>query len=363
MGLYDWFGKLTMMMTSNSAIESLEWTGNALRIVDQTTLPASLSYRDLTHVDEVIEAIKALRVRGAPAIGIAAAYGFYLAFSALEPQDNATLATRTEHITAQLESSRPTAVNLRWAVQQARQTVLSRLGQPQPEIGIAILELAKQLHEQDRQTCKAIGLNGQALIPAKANILTHCNTGGLATAQYGTALSMIYHAQMAGKHLHVWVDETRPLLQGGRLTAWELDRAGIPLTLITDSMAGWLMKTGKVDLVVVGADRIALNGDTANKIGTYSLAVLCKAHQIPFYVAAPIATFDPLAKSSDDIPIEERNGREITHVGDRLIAADVPTFNPAFDITPGSLITAFVTEKGLIHSQEGFEQHIPALFK
>jgi methylthioribose-1-phosphate isomerase len=352
-----------MMTTSNSAIESLAWTGNALRIVDQTLLPVSLLYRDLTHVDEVIEAIKALRVRGAPAIGIAAAYGFYLAFSALETQDSSSLATHTEHITTQLESARPTAVNLRWAVQQVRQTVLTHLDQPQSQIASAILALAKQLHEQDRQTCKAIGLNGQALIPAKANILTHCNTGGLATAQYGTALSMIYHAHMAGKHIHVWVDETRPLLQGGRLTAWELNRAGIPLTLITDSMAGWLMKTGKVDLVVVGADRIALNGDTANKIGTYSLAVLCKAHQIPFYVAAPIATFDPEAKSSDDIPIEERNGREITHLGDRQIAADVSTLNPAFDITPGSLITAFVTEKGLIHSKEGFDQQIPALFK
>jgi len=350
------------MSTTQSAIESLEWTGHALRIVDQTSLPSSLIYRDLTQVDEVIEAIKALRVRGAPAIGIAAAYGFYLAYSALDEQEPSALQAHTERITNLLESARPTAVNLRWAVQQVRQTVLARLGEPQSQIGVAILDLAKQLHEQDRQTCKAIGLVGQSLIPDTANILTHCNTGGLATAQYGTALSMIYHAHMAGKNIHVWVDETRPLLQGGRLTAWELDRAGIPLTLITDSMAGWLMKTGKVDLVVVGADRIALNGDTANKIGTYSLAVLCHAHGIPFFVAAPIATFDPLAKSSSDIPIEERNGKEITHLGDRQIAAAVNTFNPAFDVTPGSLITAFITEKGLIHAKDGFEKQIPGLF-
>jgi methylthioribose-1-phosphate isomerase len=211
-----------------------------------------------------------------------------------------------------------------------------------------VIDIARTIHEEDRRMCRQIGLNGLELVPDGARILTHCNTGSLATAQYGTALSVIYHAHEAGKNIHVWVDETRPLLQGSRLTAWELDRAGIPMKLITDSMAGWLMKTGQVDLVIVGADRIARNGDTANKIGTYSLAVLCKAHGIPFYVAAPSSTFDPNAESADQIPIEERDGREITHIGDQQIAPNVQTFNPAFDITPGELITAFVTEKGIL---------------
>ncbi len=336
------------MTQGNDAVQSLEWRDGFLRIIDQTYLPQRKVFTDLRDVGRVWEAIRKLRVRGAPAIGIAASYGFYLGIKDLPEKGFAAFWLEVERIGEYLESSRPTAVNLHWAVDRIKNTIHAHRDLSVAELKQKVIELAHTIHEEDRRMCRQIGLNGLELIPQDAKILTHCNTGSLATAQYGTALSMIYHAHEAGKNIHVWVDETRPLLQGARLTAWELDRAGIPMKLVTDSMAGWLMKSGKVDLVVVGADRIARNGDTANKIGTYSLAVLCKAHGIPFYVAAPSSTFDPNAASAEDIPIEERDGREITHIGDQQIAPSVDTFNPAFDITPGELITAFVTEKGIL---------------
>ncbi len=341
--------RLITINMSGGPIQSLEWNGHSLRIIDQTYLPQRIVYSDLEEVGQVWEAIKKLRVRGAPAIGIAASYGFYLGIRSMSDKGFPEFWLEVERIADYLESSRPTAVNLHWAVDRVKKAIYAH-----KELGVRhiidkVLELSITIHDEDRRTCKQIGLHGLALIPQGARILTHCNTGSLATAQYGTALSMIYHAHEAGKQIHVWVDETRPLLQGARLTAWELSRAGIPMKLVTDSMAGWLMKTGQVDLVVVGADRIATNGDTANKIGTYSLAVLCKAHGIPFYVAAPLSTFDPKAVSAADIPIEERDGREITHIGDHAIAPEVATFNPAFDITPGELITAFITEEGIQH--------------
>ena len=336
------------MTQGNEAVQPLEWTGSTLRIIDQTSLPARLLYVELAEVGEVWDAIRKLRVRGAPAIGIAASYGFYLGIKELPETDPAAFRLEAERIGDYLESSRPTAVNLHWAVARIKKALEAHVAGSVSEMKAMVLELAKTIHEEDRSMCRQIGLNGLEIVTSGANILTHCNTGGLATAQYGTALSVIYHAHEAGRGIHVWVDETRPLLQGARLTAWELDRAGIPMKLVTDSMAGWLMHTGRVDLVIVGADRIARNGDTANKIGTYSLAVLCKAHGIPFYVAAPSSTFDPNAATATDIPIEERDGREITHIADHQIAPAVQTYNPAFDITPGELITAFITERGIL---------------
>ncbi len=336
------------MAQGSDAIQSLEWRDDFLRIIDQTYLPQRKVFTDLRDVGRVWEAIRKLRVRGAPAIGIAAAYGFYLGVKDLPEKGFPAFWLESERIGDYLESSRPTAVNLHWAVERVKNTIHAHKDKSVSEIKGIILDVARTIHEEDRRMCRQIGLNGLELVPDGAKILTHCNTGSLATAQYGTALSIIYHAHEAGKGIQVWVDETRPLLQGARLTAWELDRAGIPMKLITDSMAGWLMKNGQVDLVIVGADRIARNGDTANKIGTYSLAILCKAHGIPFYVAAPSSTFDPNAASASDIPIEERDGREITHIGDQQIAPNVQTYNPAFDITPGELITAFITEKGIL---------------
>lgn len=349
------------MADSQEIIRSVEWNDGTLRILDQTYLPQRKVYADLRDVGRVWEAIRKLRVRGAPAIGIAAAYGFYMGIKDLPEKGFAGFWLEVDRIGSYLESARPTAVNLHWAVERVRRTVHAFKELPIADIKQKVIELAKTIHEEDRRTCKQIGLNGQELIPKGAQILTHCNTGSLATAQYGTALSVIYHAHESEKGIQVWVDETRPLLQGARLTAWELDRAGIPMKLVTDSMAGWLMKRGEVDLVVVGADRIANNGDTANKIGTYSLAVLCQAHGIPFYVAAPTSTFDPNADSADDIPIEIRDDREITHIGDVQISPSVKTYNPAFDITPGDLITAFITEKGILRRENDYSKVIPAL--
>jgi len=350
------------MTALHDAIQSLEWNNGSLRIIDQTYLPQRKVFADLRDVGRVWEAIRKLRVRGAPAIGIAAGYGFYLGIKDLPEKGFPGFWLEVERIGEYLESSRPTAVNLHWAVDRIKNTIYAYKELPVGDIKKKVFELAVTLHEEDRRTCKAIGINGQELVGDGARILTHCNTGSLATAQYGTALSIIYHAHESGKNIQVWVDETRPLLQGARLTAWELDRAGIPMKLITDSMAGWLMKSGEVDLVVVGADRIARNGDTANKIGTYSLAVLCNAHNIPFYVAAPISTFDPKALTSEQIPIEERDSREITHIGNVQVSPSVKTFNPAFDITPGHLISAFITERGILYQNGSYTDSISALF-
>lgn len=295
------------------------------------------------------EAIKSLRVRGAPAIGIAAAYGMYLGIRELPENSFAAFEVEVNRIADYLAGSRPTAVNLFWALDRIKNTIHAHRTDPISKIKDRVLQVARTIHEEDKRVCKQIGLNGLELIPNNANILTHCNTGGLATGQYGTALSVIYHAHEEGKNIHVWVDETRPLLQGARLTAWELMKAEIPMHLVTDSMAGHLMSTGKVDLVIVGTDRVAANGDMANKIGTYGLAVLANYHSIPFYVATPASTIDMNIESGLQIPIEERDAKEVSTIGSNEIApSKVQVYNPAFDVTPASLITAFVTEKGIL---------------
>ncbi len=350
-----------MSETGSKAVQSIEWREDHVRIIDQTFLPGRTVYCDVRDVGQMWDAIKKLKVRGAPAIGIAAAYAFYLGIKDIQDISYSGFSIEVNRISEYLASSRPTAVNLQWALDRIKNTIHAMREKPIDEIKERVLQLAKTIHEEDKRICKSIGLNGQELIPAKANILTHCNTGGLATGQYGTALSMIYHAHEQGKSIHVWVDETRPLLQGSRLTAWELTSAGIPMQLVIDSAAGHLMKSGKVDLIVVGTDRVAANGDTANKIGTYSLSVLAKEHNIPFYVAAPLSSIDTALASGDEIPIEERDGDEITNIGSTRIAPKkVLTYNPAFDVTPAANITAFVTEKGIV--KPPFTSEIAKLF-
>ncbi len=336
-------------MSEANITKSIEWREDHVRIIDQTYLPLRTVYCDIRDVGQMWDAIKKLKVRGAPAIGIAAAYGFYLGIKDLELDSFPSFIIEANRIGEYLASSRPTAVNLKWAIDRILNSINALKEKPIDEIKAEVLALAKIIHDEDKRICKAIGLNGQDIIPKKANILTHCNTGSLATGMYGTALSVIYHAHLAGKKIHVWVDETRPLLQGSRLTAWELQNAEIPMNLIVDSAAGHLMKSGKVDLVIAGTDRVAANGDTANKIGTYSLAVIAKENNIPFYIAAPLSSIDMSLNSGDEIPIEERDGKEITQIGTTKIAPPkIETFNPAFDVTPAKYITAFVTEKGII---------------
>jgi methylthioribose-1-phosphate isomerase len=324
-------------------IETLHWSGGVdgtLHLIDQTLLPGELRQIECRDVATVWEAIKQLRVRGAPAIGIAAAYGVVLGVR----NDLSQLATVIDY----LAGSRPTAVNLFWALDRMKAKAAALAASPS-DIVAALLNEAKAIHEEDRALCHAIGRHGAELLPGGCGVLTHCNAGGLATAEYGTALSVFFTAQDQGKQLHVYVDETRPLLQGARLTAWELVQRGIPATLICDSMAAQVMREKRVQAVVVGADRIAANGDTANKIGTYSVAVLAQAHGIPFYVAAPSTTFDLKIDSGDQIPIEQRSAAEITHGFGRATAPEgVEVYNPAFDVTPARFIAGIITERGVI---------------
>ncbi len=341
------------MTVKNSAIPTLAWQGDEtgfLRMIDQTRLPGELVQLDCHDVDTVFEAIRSLRVRGAPAIGIAAAYGLVISLHPHSSASEANFFEALDHQHDYLASSRPTAVNLFWALSRMKRAALAKKGVASPkEILAHLLSEARAIHDEDRAMCHAIGRHGAALLADGSGVLTHCNAGGLATAEYGTALSMMFTAQDQGKKLHVFVDETRPLLQGARLTAWELLARGIDATLICDNMAGQVMREGRVQAVVVGADRITACGDTANKIGTYSVAVLANAHQIPFYVAAPTSTFDLSLISGEEIPIEQRSSKEITHGFGRETAPEgVNVYNPAFDVTPARLITAIVTEKGVI---------------
>jgi len=340
-------------MLTTTKPETLRWVGGAdgyLVLIDQTRLPLELVELDCRDVETVWEAIKQLRVRGAPAIGIAAAYGVVVGLQLAFRGEVPAFFERLEHVIGYLAASRPTAVNLFWALERMRAKAETlRGGIPPEEIQVVLLAEAKAIHEEDRALCHAIGRYGAELLAAGAGVLTHCNAGGLATAEYGTALSVFFTAQDQGKHLHIFVDETRPLLQGARLTAWELSQRGIQATLICDSMAAQVMREGKVQAVVVGADRITANGDTANKIGTYSVAVLAHAHGIPFYVAAPTTTFDLTLATGDLIPIEQRASTEITHSFGRQTAPDgIDVYNPAFDVTPARLIQAIITERGLI---------------
>lgn len=350
-----------MQTEQPSAVQSIEWREDHVRIVDQTFLPRRTVYSDIRDVGRMWEAIKTMRVRGAPAIGIAAAYGFYLGIRDLPESGYDSFKLEVERLADYLISARPTAVNLKWAIDRISSSIHAYREKSISDIKKHVLKIAITIHDEDRRVCRQIGINGQELINKKANILTHCNTGSLATSQYGTALSVIYHAHESGKKIHVWVDETRPLLQGARLTAWELLRVGIPMNLVVDSAAGMLMHTGKVDIVIVGTDRVAANGDVANKIGTYSLAVLAKENNIPFYVAAPLSSIDMKVESGDQIPIEERDTKEITNVGNVDIApAKVKSFNPSFDITPARYITGFITEKGII--KPDYKKSIAGLF-
>jgi methylthioribose-1-phosphate isomerase len=336
-------------------IETLRWIGDEdghLVLIDQTRLPTELVEHECRNVEAVWEAIKQLCVRGAPAIGIAAAYGVVLGIGRAVPAettDNAFF-DRLHDIINYLATSRPTAVNLFWALDRMKSAATALRGKKSPaEIHAALLVEARAIHEEDRALCRAIGRYGAELLQDKTGVLTHCNAGGLATAEYGTALSVLFTCQDQGKKLHVFVDETRPLLQGSRLTAWELAQRGIEATLICDNTAGQVMREGKVQAVIVGADRIAANGDTANKIGTYSVAILAAAHDIPFYVAAPSTTFDLSIASGELIPIEERSREEITHGFGRQTAPDgIGVYNPAFDVTPARLIRAIITERGII---------------
>jgi methylthioribose-1-phosphate isomerase len=328
---------------------TLEWRGDArtgyLRLLDQTRLPVEEISLDCRTSQDVWGAIKRLSVRGAPAIGVSAAYGVVIGLQPFENQ----LVSEVDRISEYLASSRPTAVNLFWALERMKRTARKHADLSSHELSQRLLEEAQAIEREDREMCAAIGRHGAKLLKHGDGVLTHCNAGSLATAGDGTALSVFFAAAKAGKSLHVFADETRPLLQGARLTSWELQQRGIRVTVICDSMAGWVMREGKIQAVVTGADRIAANGDAANKIGTYSVAQLAKAHGIPFYIAAPSSTFDFSLDSGDQIPIEQRSSDEISNgFGRRTVPDGVAVYNPAFDVTPAGLISGLITERGVI---------------
>jgi methylthioribose-1-phosphate isomerase len=337
---------------TNDQFQTLRWTGDAatgfLRLIDQTRLPTEYVEIDCLDVNAVWEAIKSLRVRGAPAIGVAAAYGAVIGARSQGIGDQESVRVALRSATAYLRTSRPTAVNLFWALDRMDAASSEAQGGGLVVLDRLLVE-ARRIEEEDRAMCRAIGRHGAALVGSGQGILTHCNAGGLATADYGTALAVIFTAHEQGIAVRVFADETRPLLQGARLTAWELKRRGIPVTLICDNMAAQVMREGKVQMVVVGADRIAANGDTANKIGTYGVALLARAHTLPFYVAAPSSTFDLSIPDGSAIPIEQRDPREVTHGFGRQTAPDgIEVYNPAFDVTPAELIAGIITERGVI---------------
>ncbi|HWA98957.1 MAG TPA: S-methyl-5-thioribose-1-phosphate isomerase [Pirellulales bacterium] len=336
----------------SSELKTLEWIGGVdgyLRLVDQTRLPTALVHLDCRDAETLFEAIRSLRVRGAPAIGVSAAYGVCIAMQSCSKADARAMAARLDEACDYLATSRPTAVNLFWALDRMRAVGHAAIAADPRSAPERLVAEAHAIHELDRQTSRNIGRHGAALLASEQGVLTHCNAGGLATSDYGTALGVFYAAQEQGKRLRVFVDETRPLLQGSRLTAWELQQRGFDVTLICDSMAAQVMREGRVQAVVVGADRIAANGDTANKIGTYGVAVLAAAHGIPFYVAAPASTFDRAIATGDEIPIEQRAAEEITHGFGRATAPiGVGVYNPAFDVTPARLIRAIICEHGVI---------------
>lgn len=335
-------------------LPTIEWEGDMngrIRLIDQTLLPTELKFVYCEDIKSIWHAIKTLMVRGAPAIGIAGAMGVVLGVKDIQAKSTDAFLKELKQVTSYLGASRPTAVNLFWGLARMERIAQENADKSVPEIKEALLQEALKIQNEDKLICRKIGENGVSLIKDGSGVLTHCNAGGLATADYGTALAVLFKAKEQGKRITVYADETRPLLQGARLTAWELVHAGIDVTLICDNMAGHVMKLGKVQCVIVGADRIAANGDTANKIGTYSVSILAKEHGIPFYVAAPVSTFDLSIKSGNEIPIEERSPEEITNgFGKKTAPEGVKVFNPAFDVTPACNITAIITEKGVIHS-------------
>jgi methylthioribose-1-phosphate isomerase len=337
------------------AITSIEWKNGAIRIIDQTLLPGALRYLDIRDLKTLWSAIRELKVRGAPALGAAAALGVYLGIKDSSAARFADLRKELAKITAYIGSSRPTARNLFWGLERMSACARLNAGRPVEAIKRALRAEAEAIVEEDRQACRRIGSFGQKLMRDGDTVLTVCNAGILATIDYGTALGVIYAAKENGKRLKVFSCETRPLLQGARLTTWELKRMGVDVTLICDNMAATLMKQGRIDKVIAGADRIAANGDAANKIGTYSLAVLSAYHKIPFYIAAPVSTFDISLRSGSLIPIEQRPSGEVTglYCSRPLAAPGVKVYNPAFDVTDAKLITAIVTDKGILRPPFG----------
>lgn len=329
-------------------VKTLEWTDAGVRFIDQTRLPTEEIYVTCRDYREVATAIRDMIVRGAPAIGISAAMGVALGVRNSKAKNIADLRPEFDEICNTLASTRPTAVNLFWAIQHMRDRFNELSSEPLEAIKRELIEEAQRMYLADIAACKMMGRNGAVLIPSSGGVLTHCNAGALATCGYGSALGVIRAAVEAGKKIHVFADETRPFLQGSRLTAWELTKDGIPTTVISDNMAGAMMKQGKIGAVVVGADRIAANGDVANKIGTYTVAVLAKEHGIPFYVAAPWSTIDLATATGESIPIEERSPREVTHLAGKQLTPDgVSIENPAFDVTPHRYVAAIITERGI----------------
>ncbi|HKC65095.1 MAG TPA: S-methyl-5-thioribose-1-phosphate isomerase [Pyrinomonadaceae bacterium] len=346
-------------------IKTVEWTNEGVRMLDQRILPVEEKYLMLRSYEEVADAIKKMIVRGAPAIGVSAAMGLALGAKQSVGTSVADLEYDFDYMCDVMSKTRPTAVNLFWAIERMRDALRRAKAETEDveEIKERLVAEVRKIYDEDIEANRRLGRFGGELIPDGATVLTHCNAGALATAgDYGTALGVIRGARDAGKRVAVIADETRPFLQGARLTAWELAKDEIPVTLITDNMAGHVMKQGKVDAVVVGADRIAANGDTANKIGTYMVAVLAKQHDIPFYVAAPLSTLDLTLKSGEEIPIEERDAREVTHVRDHKIAPDgIEVRNPAFDVTPNELIAAIITDKGV--ARQPYTESLRKLFE
>ncbi|MGC8740521.1 MAG: S-methyl-5-thioribose-1-phosphate isomerase [Candidatus Sumerlaeaceae bacterium] len=339
------------------------WVENGrVFIIDQTKLPLEYAVEEILSVEQMWSAIRTLRVRGAPAIGIAAALGVWVAIRDQQSATSKELVSSVERACGYLGTARPTAVNLFWALERVKTHARKSCSLPPNEFKREMLALAEKMIEEDNEVCLALGRYGASLLSSGDRVLTHCNAGGLATAQYGTALAAVYYAvEREGKTIEVFADETRPLLQGARLTAWELREAGIPVTLICDNMAADIMRRAWVNAVFVGTDRTVRNGDVANKIGTYGLAVLAKQHGIPFYVVAPLSSIDISLASGDQIPIEQRPAEEVTTIAGRRIAPEgINVYNPAFDVTPHELITAIITEKGIVHPP--YAKTIPDLF-
>jgi len=350
------------MNNITDALRSVKWEDNELVILDQTKLPDVTEFIRLDKVEEVWEAIFHLKVRGAPAIGIAAAYGLCVAMKGIGTENTEKFVAALKQKADYLAGSRPTAVNLFWALGRMMRKADENRDKPVEELKAILIKEANAIRDEDEGMCRAIGENALTLFHNGMTVLTHCNAGGLATAMFGTALAPVYLAREKGWDIRVFADETRPLLQGARLTTWELMQAGVDVTLICDSMAAVVMSKGLIDAVIVGCDRVAANGDTANKIGTYGLAVLAKAHNIPFYIAGPTSTIDMDTPSGREIPIEERKAEEITcGMGRRTAPDGVKTFNPAFDVTPNELITAIITEKGVV--RQPYNEGLKKLFK
>ena len=345
------------VLEKNMNFKTIEWKGDRVRLLDQRRLPGEVCYLDCRGPSSVARAIQSMAVRGAPAIGVAASFGIALAAQTLKTHKREVFLRKIKEVCQQMRQTRPTAVNLFWAVNRMERLLDRTRFFSIEEIKAKFENEALRIYKEDLQINRKIGENGKNLIKDGDGVLTHCNAGGLATAGFGTALGVIQAAWKNGRRFHVFVDETRPLLQGARLTAWELVQEKIPATVLTDNMAGWLMKNRKINLVIVGADRIARNGDTANKIGTYGLAILAKYHGVPFYVAAPTSTVDLSLPSGGEIPIEERSAEEVTHLrGKRITPKGIEAYNPAFDVTPHSLIHGIITEKGIV--RKPFKKHL-----